>query len=194
MPGLIKAQAVTDTGVRLAVRQEAALRGAEPACSENCAGCCASGRTAATAVEVAGALWYLGHGASPFSDQASQRFISRDLDQGCPFLIEGSCAVYPMRFLSCRQLVVFGRACSQGEDPVRSRRADLLTPLRLHAFKSYSLLLPFLGVSLAPSDPYELETLLARLLKPVSAYQDLEPAALLASLEHVRAVEARKAA
>jgi Fe-S-cluster containining protein len=181
MPSLIKAQAIMDSGVRLAVRQESVLRGAGPACGEQCGGCCSSRRAEATAVEMAGALWSLKRDTSESAAAALERFLAppRLQDQGCPFLVEGACSAYSMRFLSCRQLVVFGRACSPGEDPTRSRRADLLTPLRMHAYKAYSLLLPHLGVPVPPSDPLELEAALKGCLNPAGDFSARVAASLL---------------
>ena len=46
----------------------------------------------------------------------------------CPFLWDGSCLVYPVRPVACRQYMVFGKACARGEDASRTRPADLLTP------------------------------------------------------------------
>jgi Fe-S-cluster containining protein len=181
MPSLIKAQAIMDSGVRLAVRQESLLRGAGPACGNSCGECCSSRRAEATAVEMAGALWSLRRGASESEAKALDQFMApaEPVSRGCPFFVDGACAVYSMRFLSCRQLVVFGRSCSPNEDPTRTRRADLLTPLRLHAYKAYSLLLPHLGVSTPPSDPLELEAALKARLNPVGDFSARVAATLL---------------
>lgn len=170
LPSLIKAQAIMDVGVRLAVRHESALRGESPACREKCAGCCSSRHVAATPVEVAGATWQLQREATPRARTALERLAGKEADGNCPLLVDGLCAAYSMRFLTCRQLVVFGRSCSPGEDPFRTRRADVLTPLRTYAFKARSLLLPLLGVTRLPSGPEEMDALMAGLTHPVSAY------------------------
>lgn len=173
LPSLIKAQAIMDVGVRLATRHETAVRGETPACREKCAGCCSSRHMAATSLEIAGAAWHLRREASPRSLAALERLCRSDLDgtdeDGCPLLVDGLCAAYSMRFLSCRQLVVFGRTCSMGEDPFRTRRSDVLTPLRTYAYKAYSLLLPHLGVVGMPGTPGEMDALLTGLMQPVGA-------------------------
>ncbi|WP_051272445.1 hypothetical protein [Fundidesulfovibrio putealis] len=174
LPSLIKAQAIMDVGVRLAIRHESAVRGEAPACREQCAGCCSSRHMAATSLEIAGAAWHLKRESSPRSLAALDRLWGNGPDEGgeegCPLLVDGVCAAYSMRFLSCRQLVVFGRSCSMGEDPFRTRRADVLTPLRTYAFKAYSLLLPHLGVIGMPGSPGEMDALLAGLTQPVRAH------------------------
>jgi len=171
LPSLIKAQAIMDVGVRLATRHETAVRGETPACREKCAGCCSSRHMAATSLEIAGAAWHLRRESSPRSLAALESLCRSDQDanaeDGCPLLVDGLCAAYSMRFLSCRQLVVFGRACSMGEDPFRTRRFDVLTPLRTYAYKAYSLLLPHLGVVGMPGSPGEMDSLLTVLMQPV---------------------------
>lgn len=172
LPSLIKAQAIMDVGVRLAIRHESAVRGEAPACRENCTGCCSSRHMAATSLEIAGVAWHLKREGSARSLAALDRLwgAGESDNEGCPLLMDGVCAAYSMRFLSCRQLVVFGRACSKGEDPFRTRRADVLTPLRTYAFKAYSLLLPHLGVVGMPGSPGEMDALLAGLAQPVGVH------------------------
>jgi hypothetical protein len=193
LQSLIKAQAIMDSGVRLAVRQEAELRGMRPSCGVRCSGCCSSGHLSATSLEVAGALWRLSNDESPVAEKALARFTSND-NGSCPFLVEEACAVYSMRFLSCRQLVVFGRPCAQDENPFRTRRSDVLTPLRQYAFKAYASLLPHLDIHSRPSDPFELEALLGGLLKPAEAHKTSSPADLVEMIRQGRCVESSKAA
>ena len=190
---LIKAQAIMDSGVRLAVRQEVELRGMKPSCAVRCSGCCSSRQVAATSLEVAGVLWHLSQDESPAAGKALARFTGND-DGACSFLVDGACAAYSMRFLSCRQLVVFGRACDPDENPVRTRRADVLTPLRQYAFKAYAAILPHLDVHTLPTDPFEFETLLGGLLKPAGAHKTSSPADLVEMVRQGRCAESSKAA
>jgi len=173
LPELIKAQAVMDAGVRLAAREEKALRGQAPACGPGCAGCCASSMPYATPVEMAGALRSLAR-QRPDALRLVFDALERPGQTGCPFLAEGACLVYPMRFLSCRQLVVFGRACANGENPLRTRPSDVLVPLRRHSLRAYALLMPLLDERTLPGDPHELEASLAGVLHPVSFYRNAE--------------------
>uniref|UniRef100_A0A7C4AFZ9 YkgJ family cysteine cluster protein n=1 Tax=Fundidesulfovibrio putealis TaxID=270496 RepID=A0A7C4AFZ9_9BACT len=189
---LIKAQAVMDSGVRISLRQESLLRGQDPACSPGCDGCCRGQRVQATDVELAGALWQLGNVAPEDAQTVRQRLSGGGAD-ACPFLLRGQCAVYPMRFLSCRQLVVFGRACAAGEDPARTRRQDALTLLAGHAMRAYSLLLPHLGVVDAPADPWDFQETLAGLMRPVCGLGVQDPQAFARAL-NLRGARARQAA
>jgi len=141
LQALYRAQAAMDSGVRLAVRGESQLRQCAPACAPGCAGCCSTRHPLATAVEAAGALL---HQSLTGVQWSMDRLLAPE-GQGCPFLEGGHCSVYPMRPLSCRQLVVFGRACRPGEDPARVRPGDVLTPLHGHASRAFSFLLAHLG-------------------------------------------------
>lgn len=182
LPELIKAQAVMDAGVRLAAREEKTLRGAAPACREGCAGCCASSMPQATPVEMAGALRSLAR-QRPDALRLVFDAMERPAQAGCPFLAEGACLVYPMRFLSCRQLLVFGRACHGGENPLRTRPADVLVPLRRHTLRAYALLLPLLNERTPTDDPQALEAVLGGVLRPVSHYRGAD-ACLLPDCSH----------
>ena len=193
MGSLIKAQAMLEAGVRLSVRQESLLRGSQPVCRKRCSACCESPANRATDLEVAGAVWYL-NGALPHGADAVLARLAGGGSTGCPFLHEGICAVYPMRFLSCRQLVVFGRACASGEDPSRSRRADVLTLLRRHALKSYSLLLPHLGVQPVLEDPLALEAQVHAATRQVGALRVPCAPEFLAGVDGYATQLARKAA
>lgn len=144
LPSLHKAQAAMDSGVRLAMRGESQLRLSAPVCAPGCSGCCSARAPLASAVEIAGAILHLSrgsvHGVKPVLD----RMLSPG-SEGCPFLEGGLCSVYPMRPLSCRQLVVFGRACHAGEDPARTRPGEVLTPLPGHTQRAYSIICSHMG-------------------------------------------------
>lgn len=144
LPSLYKAQAAMDSGVRLAVRGESQLRLSAPACAPGCSGCCSSRSPLASAVEIAGAILHLSRDGALCAKTVLDRVLAPG-SGGCPFLEGGLCSVYPMRPLSCRQLVVFGRACHAGEDPSRTRPGEVLTPLQGHALRAYSIILPHMG-------------------------------------------------
>ncbi|WP_243440040.1 YkgJ family cysteine cluster protein [Fundidesulfovibrio soli] len=193
MGSLIKAQAMLEAGVRLSLRQESLLRGSQPACRKRCSACCESPVHRATDLEVAGAVWHL-TGANPPGSKAVLARLAEGGGQGCPFLHEGACSVYPMRFLSCRQLVVFGRACAPGEDPSRTRRGDMLTLMRRHALKGYALLLPHMGVEPDLQDPLALEAQVFEATRPACSLRVPDPRAFLAGMDAAASQAALKAA
>ena len=192
MGSLIKAQAVLEAGVRLSVRQETLLRGEGAACRKRCSGCCEHPSGRATELEVAGALWHL-LDARPAGAHGVLERLESGGGAACPFLHEGACTVYPMRFLSCRQLVVFGKPCASGEDPLRTRRGDVLTLLRRHALKGYALLLPHLGVQVA-GDPLELEAQVLANTSPLAGLRVARPEELPARMDRRAKPGAREAA
>ena len=150
IPSLLKAYAVIDGGARLALRQETALREAGPACRKGCSQCCSRGDAPVSAVEMAGALWHTARRVDPEVGRLVRTRLSGDTaPAGCPFLVEGACAVYSMRFASCRQQFVFGRPCLPGEDPAMTRSADMFTPMRQFALRGFSLIAPYLGQDVA---------------------------------------------
>jgi len=179
LPDLLKAHALVDGGTKLALRQEKALRGQAPACARGCGQCCAHRQVAVTAVELAGAMWHLQERVEPgLAGQVMER-LNDPRAMGCPFLVEQACAVYPMRFLTCRQLFVFGRACLAGEDPWRSRRVDVLTPLEQFTLRAFARLLPLHGIEDEVPSPAFLKGLLREVSAPVRAWGETDPAGLL---------------
>jgi len=144
LSSLYRAQAAMDSGVRLAVRGESQLRLCPPTCAPGCSGCCSARSPLATAVEAAGAILHLCREGKGAVRTVLERVLAHE-SRGCPFLEGGLCSVYAMRPLSCRQLVVFGRACHPGEDPARARPGDVLTPLRGHSLRAYANIHQHLG-------------------------------------------------
>ncbi|MBM4135203.1 MAG: hypothetical protein FJ241_00005 [Nitrospira sp.] len=64
----------------------------------------------------------------------------------CPFLIEDACSVHPMRPIACRQFIVFGNPCVDGEGPYYTRREDVLSPIKGYVGKAFFIMLPFYGI------------------------------------------------
>jgi hypothetical protein len=65
----------------------------------------------------------------------------------CPFLLDGACAVHPMRPMACRNFNVFDRRCDEGEDAYHTRRSDVMEPIRRHMERAFDLMLPFHGMT-----------------------------------------------
>jgi len=62
--------------------------------------------------------------------------------QGCPFLIDNSCSIHPIRPIACRQFNVFRKKCTETEDAYYSRRKDVLTPIKKYTDQALSII-PF---------------------------------------------------
>ncbi|MBU1341758.1 MAG: YkgJ family cysteine cluster protein, partial [Proteobacteria bacterium] len=63
----------------------------------------------------------------------------------CPFLVEGSCSIYPLRPFACREYFVFGDPCKKNEDAIRTRPDSVWGPSRTVARKTSLKILPYFG-------------------------------------------------
>jgi hypothetical protein len=61
---------------------------------------------------------------------------------GCPFLIDDSCSIHPLRPVGCRQFNVFTKPCAPEEDPYYTRREDVLQPLESYIDRAFARVLP----------------------------------------------------
>lgn len=147
LPMLLDAYCLVDRGVAEAIQGEL-KKGRKLACGKGCSHCCRTHQTIPVyPLELVGISWYVTEKVS-----GSQRRIIKDQlrgyreDDPCPFLIAGACAVHPLRPAACRQFNVFGRPCTEGEDPYYTRREDVLVPLKKYIDRAFFLMLPFYGV------------------------------------------------
>ena len=62
---------------------------------------------------------------------------------GCPFLIESSCVIHPLRPMGCRQFNVFTAPCAPGEDPYYTRREDVLQPDQAYLDRAFAAVIAF---------------------------------------------------
>ncbi len=128
---LLDAYATVDVVLAQAVQQEEVRRGVALACPAGCSHCCVGQRVLATPLEVEGMAWYASVRVKGAERVALKRRLLRPAEPGplpCPFLIEGRCAVYPVRPFPCREFLVFGVPCGPKEDVVASRLEDVLRP------------------------------------------------------------------
>ncbi|HEY5997764.1 MAG TPA: YkgJ family cysteine cluster protein [bacterium] len=153
LPLLRRMHAVADAGIEKAVRAEERRRGARRACRRGCSVCCRhQSDVPALPIELTGISWHCAEGLTGASREAVRARLAAHARGGpCPFLVDDSCAVHPVRPLACRLFTVFGRPCAEGEDPFHVRRADLLTPPAGLLARAYREMLPFHGVT-EPAD------------------------------------------
>ena len=161
LPILLRMHALVDAGIATAVRAEERRRGLRRACGKGCDVCC---RTQSDIpvfqIELAGISWYSVEKLEGAVRSAVHTGLERHVPGAheCPFLLEHSCAVHPVRPIACRLFTVFGRPCAEGEDPFHVRHPDLLaSPPGLLA-SAYRVMLPFHGVT----EPKDQETWLER--------------------------------
>ena len=136
LPGmdlLLDAFAIVDCGVEQAI----AHRGQPPACGSNCYQCCIQ-PIPATPLEILALRMFVQQELSTASTSAVRQALNTvfaqftgeaaKLGAACPFLLQGRCAVYPVRPMACRRFIVFETPCVQGEDPITRRPEQVLQP------------------------------------------------------------------
>ncbi|HEX8949760.1 MAG TPA: YkgJ family cysteine cluster protein [Dissulfurispiraceae bacterium] len=146
---LLEAYAVIDKGVAFAAGKHEKKHRTKLACAKGCSNCCRTHKDIPLyPLEMVGLYWFaIEKLERPARDILKNRLLAHCKDDPCPFLIEGSCSVHPLRPVACRQFNVFGAACAEGEDPYYTRRGDVLTPDRDYTGRAFSIMLPFYGIS-----------------------------------------------
>lgn len=141
LTALIEAGSIIDHGVDRAV----ALSGRVPACHAGCHACCSQPIPVST-IEIQGLRWFaLSHLSGDLAKRVGEA-LTMQRQAPCPFLMDGACAVYPMRPLACREYIVFSQPCRLGERPEQTRPHDVLPLARTAQLQAFTVLLPFYGV------------------------------------------------
>lgn len=142
---LLDAYYKADQGVAEGVRR-AEGEGRRLACARGCAACCETHATIPVyPLELMGLSWYATEKlAEPWRGRLQRQL--REGSEGCPFLVDGVCAVHPLRPMACRHFNVFDRPCAEDEDPYYSRREDVLTPIARFKDAALEATLPFYGI------------------------------------------------
>ena len=145
---LLDAYAVVDKGVTIAVSREKRKLRKRPACTEGCYTCCRANTDIPTyPLELAGMTWYaMEKVLEPARSSLREQLSVGGNNPPCPFLVNSTCAVYPVRPIACRQFIVFGKPCSAGDDPYYTRRGDVLTPIQDFTDQAMFIMLPFYGI------------------------------------------------
>ncbi|MHB8881383.1 MAG: YkgJ family cysteine cluster protein [Thermodesulfovibrionales bacterium] len=146
---LLDAYDVIDRGITLALQREKRKHNRRPACREGCGGCCRTHTDIPLyPLEMTGIYWYVIEKTDlVFRQTLANNLAGHTPSSPCPFLAEDACSIYPVRPVACRQFIVFGRPCGEGEDPYHTRRADVLTPLPDFRDKAFYIMLPFYGIT-----------------------------------------------
>ncbi len=147
LPMLLDAYFIADRGIAAGIQKR--IRGGEQlACARGCSTCCATHVTIPVyPLEVVGLYWYVMEKMLGPERQILKRQLTEfKKGMACPFLIQGACAIHPMRPLACRHFNVFNRRCKPGEDPYYTRRKDVLIPDEKYKNRAVAAMLPFHGI------------------------------------------------
>ena len=142
---LLDAYAIADTGVTVAVRDEEKRRKVKLACAKGCGNCCAHQKDLPVYPhELVGIYWFVTEKmAAAGQDILRKRLADHTAGSACPFLIDHSCSIHPVRPVGCRQFNVFTTPCAEGEDPYYTRRDDVLVPIQDYTDRAFAVVLPF---------------------------------------------------
>jgi hypothetical protein len=183
LPTLIKAHALIDQAVNVSRKNEYAATGRSLACKKGCDDCCHH-IIPVSAPEIAGVLWHLIEQTSVRLRARVQQNINSPSGHACPFLINRTCCVYPMRFMACRQFVIFDNPCPGNEDVSITRSQDLLTPNFHLKMKAFEQLATLYGVEpRLPLDAKFLREFIMAVSAPVQAWDFARSEMILFQLE-----------
>jgi uncharacterized protein len=186
LPVLQKAYTIMDRAARIGLKRMAQTHAGTQACRVGCANCC-RGVIPASAPELAGGLWYVGERCSGSErSRIEPRLHRRPLGE-CPFLLNEKCAIYPVRFLACRQFFMFGQACTASEDVWETRRNDIPRPDHQEKLKAFAVLAALYGIEPKHAiDPRFLERFIRDVSAPLHLWNLSAPRLILADLEERR--------
>jgi Fe-S-cluster containining protein len=141
---LLDAYSITDTGVAIAIRDAEKKEKKKLACGKGCGSCCVHQKDLPLYPhEIVGIYWYVSEKiAGPVRDVLKNRLATWLATSGCPFLIDNSCSIHPVRPIGCRQFNVFTAPCAPGEDPYFTRRDDVLQPIADYLDRAFAAVLP----------------------------------------------------
>jgi len=141
---LLDAYAVVDTGVAIALRNAEKKEKKKLACSKGCAVCCRQKDIPLYPHELPGLAWFVTEKLEPAVQVAvTEQLRAHRKGFPCPFLVDGSCAVHPLRPVSCRQFNVFTTPCAPSEDPYYTRKDDVLVPLPDYTDRAFAAVVKF---------------------------------------------------
>ncbi|MBF0566960.1 MAG: YkgJ family cysteine cluster protein [Nitrospirae bacterium] len=146
---LLDAYAIIDKGVASAISKAEESRKVKLACREGCSECCTTHADIPVyPLELFAIYWYCTEKLTPSAtDTLLPRLSSFGKGDQCPFLLNKSCSIHPIRPVACRQFNVFGSPCAPGEDPYYTRRHDVMVPIQGYVNQAFLVMLPFYGIN-----------------------------------------------
>ncbi len=148
LPLLLDAYAIADTGIQIAVRKEEKQRNVRLACGKGCGNCCVHQTDIPLYPhELVGIYWYVTEKLDlSVRNDLKIRLAGHHRGSACPFVVDGSCCIHPLRPVGCRQFNVFTTPCAPDEDPYFTRREDVLTPIAEYTDRAFAAVLPFYNI------------------------------------------------
>jgi len=145
LPMLLDAYAIADTGITVALRDAEKKQKKKLACGKGCGNCCEDQKDLPLYPhELVGIYWYVSEKLPAATrDVLKNSLTVHTAESPCPFLINGSCSIHPLRPIGCRQFNVFTSPCAPGEDPYYTRRDDVLVPIADYTDRAFAAVLPF---------------------------------------------------
>lgn len=141
---LLDTYIAADTGISEDIG--ALSKGRAVACAKGCDACCSLKDIPIYPLELNGIYWYVIEKLPAETKARLKPRLSASAQTGeCPFLLDGACSIYDVRPIACRQFIVYGRRCAQGEDPFHTRRADVLSPSEGWRLRAFAISLGFYG-------------------------------------------------
>jgi Fe-S-cluster containining protein len=144
---LVEAYFIIDKGVSVAIGAELKKKRIL-ACKNKCSNCCKTHKDIPVyPLELVGISWYVVEKISGEKrGLLKKQLMDYEKDKPCPFLIDDSCIIHPMRPIACRQFIVFNKPCGVNEDPYYTRKQDVLIPYKRYTDEAFFIMLPFYGV------------------------------------------------
>ena len=147
LPILLDAYSIIDQGISKAITREQ-KQGRELACAKGCCSCCTTHQDIPVyPLELMGMSWYVIEKLqSPLREQLKQQLENIDKVNTCPFLLDGSCSIHPVRPIACRQFNVLDKPCAENEDAFHTRKEDVMIPIQRFTDDAFDTMLPFYGI------------------------------------------------
>jgi Fe-S-cluster containining protein len=147
LPMLFQAYYQNDLGTYQEMQGLLAMATTKIACHKGCYNCCINQTVPITQIELMGISWYVSEGISDLNvkEKLRRQILQYEHNQSCPFLLDGECAIYPLRPIACREFHVLRNPCASGEEVLLTRPGDIWGPSRAIGRKTALKLLPFYG-------------------------------------------------
>ena len=156
---LLDMQQLADHAVSEGIQRET-RKGKSLACARGCASCCRTHTDIPVyPLELMGIAWYAAEKLeAPIRAQVQAQLQQHATRDACPFLVDETCAIHPLRPMACRHFNVFGHQCAPGEDAFHTRREAVLTPVKALKDKALRVMLRYHGIKSETERRRQVET------------------------------------